>query len=270
MEYKNRELIQVLTLAEVCREVGSSLIFQGGTAIRVFFGGARTSEDLDFYVDVRALTKVDKAADKISIALARVLDYVDGVTLDSHKVRQRHHLHTMWFIFNQVDTRKRLRLKVDFFQVTHHFQKIETHAHLLITAPLVRRNISAFNLFLDRLNMVVQVETTKGILADKVVAILARPYVKGRDFWDIWFLREVLGLSLSKDEIELRKEIYGIRSWKRSLAIGVEGWPSRKELIELLDRDLKRFLDQEELESLRKEAYEKILKPVEDTLIELL
>ncbi len=57
MEYKNRELIQVLTLAEVCREVGSSLIFQGRTAIRAFFGGARTSEDLDFYVDVRALTK---------------------------------------------------------------------------------------------------------------------------------------------------------------------------------------------------------------------
>ena len=40
-------------------------------------------------------------------------------------------------------------------------------------------------MFLDRLNVVVQVETRQGILSDKVVAVLARSYVKGRDFWDI-------------------------------------------------------------------------------------
>lgn len=269
MEYKNRELIQVLSLAEVFREIGPSLIFQGETAIRFFFGGTRTSEDLDFYMDVRTLSKVDKAANKISIALAQVLDYVDGLSLNSHKVYQQHRLHTMWFIFSQEGTRKKLRLKIEFFHVDHHFQKIKTHAHLLITAPFVKRGMSAFNLFLDRLNVVVQVETIEGILADKVAAILARPYVKGRDFWDTWFLREVLGLPVIKDEVELRKKIYGIRSWKRSPAMGDEGWPSRKELIELLDRDLKRFLDQEELKSLRREAYERILKSVENTLIEL-
>ena len=41
MEYENRELIQVLTLAEVCRELGPALIFQGGTTIRVFLGGTK-------------------------------------------------------------------------------------------------------------------------------------------------------------------------------------------------------------------------------------
>ena len=269
MVYDNRELIQVLSLAEIFREVGPSLIFQGGTAIRFFLGGTRTSEDLDFYMDVRMFSNVDKTANRISIALAQVLDYVDGLSLYSHKVYQRNHLHTMWFIFSQEGTRKKLRLKIELFQVDHHFQKIKTYAHLLITAPFVKREVSAFNLFLDRLNVVVQVETTEGILADKIVAILARPYVKGRDLWDTWFLTAVLGVALIKDEVELRKEIYGIHSWKRSPAVGGEGWPPRKELIELLDSDLKRFLDQEELGSLRKEAYERMLKSVEDTLIEL-
>jgi len=103
-----------------------------------------------------------------------------------------------------------------------------------------------------------------------VVAILARPYVKGRDFWDIWFLREVLGLSASREEIDLRREIYRVTRWERSPLMGKEGWPSEKELIELLDRDLERFLDHEELESLRRGGYGRILKTVESTLRELL
>jgi len=99
-----------------------------------------------------------------------------------------------------------------------------------------------------------------------VVAVLARSYVKGRDFWDIWFLRDVLGLSPSKEDIHLRREIYGVTTWERSPIMGGEGWPSEKQLMELLDRDLRRFLDHQELESLRREGYGRILRSVNSAL----
>ncbi len=266
MESKNRELIQILILAEVCRELGSSLIFQGGTAIRVFLGGTRTSEDLDFYMATQALPKLDKTIERIANAITQDLGYLERLSLDSCKVQQQDRLYTLWLSFTQGDKRKRTRFKTEFFEVADHFQKIRSQATLLTTAPLIRREISAFTMFLDRLNVVVQMETPEGILADKVVAILARSYVKGRDFWDLWFLTKVLGLSPSKGEIELRREIYGAQEWKRSPVMGGEGWPPKKELIELLDRDLQRFLAHKELESLREEGYERILKSVEDTL----
>ena len=52
--------------------------------------------------------------------------------------------------------------------------------------------------------------------------------------------------------------------------MGSEGWPSKKELMELLDRDLRRFLDHQELESLRREGYGRILRSVKSVLAELL
>ena len=211
----------------------------------------------------------DKAVQRISTALARVLDYVGG-RLDSYRVHRQDRLHALWFTFTQGDTRKKTRLKVEFFLVGQYFRKITSQASLLATAPMVRREISAFNMFLDRLNVVVQVETPQGILADKVVAVLARSYVKGRDFWDIWFLRDVLGLSPSREDIQLRREIYGVTTWERSPVMGGEGWPSEKELMELLDRDLRRFLDHQERESLKREGYGRILRSVKSALAELL
>jgi predicted nucleotidyltransferase component of viral defense system len=269
MEQQNRELIQVLTLAEACRAMGSSLIFQGGTAIRIFFGGTRTSEDLDFYTQALATDRFEQISQKISSALAQILDYVDDLSLDSHKVSRQKRLHTLWFTFKH-GTSDKIRLKAEFYQTGKLFQKIESQAGLLIASPLVRREISTFNMFLDRLNLVVRVEKPKGILADKAVAVLARPYIKGRDFWDIWFLREVLGTSLSKEDVEIRKYLYKVKKWERPPALGGEYWPSLEELVKILDSDLKRFLQHEELEGLRGERYERILRCVKNTLAELL
>ncbi len=269
MEHEKRELIQIITLAEVCRELGPSLIFQGGTAIRIFLGGTRRSEDLDFYIDSLDSSRLEKAAEKIFSNLTQVLDYVDGVGLESYRLQHQDRLHTIWFTFVQGKTKQRARLKAEFYQGGPNFGKIKSNANLLATAPLVKREISSLSIFLDRLNLVVQVETPQSVLADKMVALLARPHVKGRDLWDIWFLRAVLEIPLSREEIELRKRIYGISAWKRYPLMGGMGWPPQKELMEILDRDLKRFLDQEELRYLRAEGYKRILNYVEGALAEL-
>ncbi len=266
MEPEERELIQVLVLSEVCREMGPSLVFQGGTAIRVFLGGTRRSEDLDFYMAARTSHSLDRYVERIAKAITRDLGYTGELTLESFKLNRQDRLNTVWFGFTWGEGRERSRLKVEFLEVSEHFQGISSQATLLATAPLIRRGISSFGIFLDRLNLVVQVETPEGILADKVVAILARPYVKGRDLWDVWFLTEVIGVSPSRDDVELRRKIYDATPWKRSPAVGGRGWPERKELVELLDRDLQRFLDRDETAALRREDYGRILESVENTL----
>jgi len=259
----DRELVFMLAMAEISMILGPSIIFQGGTAIRIFLGGTRTSEDLDFYIKPQAVHRLGGYLQKAASTLAQDLSCLSEITLDSYRLRQKDQLATGWVVFSYPGKRGKTRVKLEFFNPEDYFKKIHSSVHLLTEAPFVKRNIQRFSLVLDRLSATVRVETPEGILADKIAAILARSYVKGRDFWDLWFLTQVLGVRVHPEEVKLRRKIYGVSEWLRSTEFGGEGWPPKDALVSLLDSDLSRFLKRGELESLRRENYQRLLESVQ-------
>ena len=58
--------------------------------------------------------------------------------------------------------------------------------------------------------VVVRAETEAEILADKVAAFAGRRYVKGRDVFDIWWLRQ-RGIEVDQDMVRRKLEDYGVQ-----------------------------------------------------------
>ncbi len=103
------------------------------------------------------------------------------------------------------------------------------------------------------------------------MAVTKRPYIKGRDFWDIWFIGNTLKLKASEETVRHRMKIYGLKENLRSsnLRFAQGGWPPEKELLCRLNADLKRFLSADQLAWLENTRYQALIKAVHDTLIML-
>ena len=136
-------------------------------------------------------------------------------------------------------------------------------------SPEVNFLIASQKIFPVSANTVIPFETASGILADKIVAVTNRTYIKGRDFWDIWFIGNTLKLKASEKTVRNRMKIYGLKKNLRSsnLRFAEEGWPPEKELLAALNADLKRFLSADQLAWLENTRYQALIKAVHDTLI---
>jgi len=108
---------------------------------------------------------------------------------------------------------------------------------LNIPLYLNKTEILSFEIF----DFPIKVETKEEILIDKVVAFGLRNYIKGRDIWDIYFIKKDINEFdfniLSKKIRDYRKEVsYFIKGTYKNLEI------VDKKGIEILEAEMKRFL----------------------------
>jgi predicted nucleotidyltransferase component of viral defense system len=68
--------------------------------------------------------------------------------------------------------------------------------------------ISAGEFRVPRPHTVIVVQTPAEILSDKVRALLERPYLKGRDFFDLWYLYSILKTPVEARIIENKFTLY--------------------------------------------------------------
>jgi hypothetical protein len=120
---------------------------------------------------------------------------------------------------------------------------------------------------IPRPNSVMVVETREEILSDKVRALLERPYLKGRDIYDVWHLRERLHVQVVRNVAERKFSCYAApfrpqRSpeWFQS---------SDGELHVAIENDLGRFLSPEVMTACRDEGYRPFLDAVKGLFLEL-
>jgi predicted nucleotidyltransferase component of viral defense system len=52
------------------------------------------------------------------------------------------------------------------------------------------------------------VETPEEILTDKLKALYERPYLKGRDLYDLWFLHSMLGVQTHLEQLDRKLKSY--------------------------------------------------------------
>lgn len=172
-----REYLQARILG-VLQRVGVMipLAFHGGTALRFLFGAARFSEDLDFALE-QAGTQYDL---RTWLRIIQATFAKEGYAIDL-KVSDRKTVHSAFIRFRgllyELDLSPRreetLAIKIE----------VDTNppAGAVLTTSVVRRHLT----------LQLQHHDPASLLAGKLHAILHRPYVKGRDLYDLlWYLSD--------------------------------------------------------------------------------
>ena len=152
------------------------LAFHGGTALRFLYASARYSEDLDFALE-RASSRYDFRAYLRAIQGEFT---AEGYTVDL-KVNDRKVVHSAFVRF--VGLLYELGLSPHRSEVLSVKIEVDTNppAGAALTTSLVRRHVT----------LQLQHHDRASLLAGKLHAILQRPYVKGRDLYDLlWFLSD--------------------------------------------------------------------------------
>jgi predicted nucleotidyltransferase component of viral defense system len=201
-------LLSALSEARVLRHV----VFQGGTALRLCYGGERYSEDLHFvYEKIRS--NVDKiefdrlvrdALEATKKSLHRSFD------IDPDQIAFRQPAHPMaiksdsasvaaWQIVVPIGPTPRSPkscIKIEFANVPYY----DCGPNVVRATPgLVQMD-----------DVILTVERPDEILADKVVALTAGEVMKYRDVWDVWYLINKLDAQADRDMVRRKFADYGV------------------------------------------------------------
>lgn len=204
-EYLQTEILQILSRSDF----GAKLSFLGGTCLRFAYKIERFSEDLDFDLIVKEEVDFQELANYLEKELERL-----GFVVDT-KVKRTENIFVIFVKFSQVMKRMGLsdlddqKLKIKFEVDPKPLKSINYHSEIVSAYG------KSFNIIINDL------ET---LFAQKILAIIFRPYQKGRDFYDlVWFL--------SQKNIEPNYEIFKEKGIKIS---------NRKELIDFLEEQAKK------------------------------
>jgi predicted nucleotidyltransferase component of viral defense system len=190
-------LLSALSDAGVLRHV----VFRGGTALRLCYGGERYSEDLDFvcgkagsYVDNIEFDRlVGDALETAKKSLHRDFD------IDPGQIALKQPSHPMainsdavsvaaWQIVVPIGPARhspKSRSKIEFANVASY----DNGPNVVRATPgLVQMQ-----------DVILTAESADEILADKAVALTAREAPKYRDVWDVWYLVNKLNARADRD-----------------------------------------------------------------------
>ena len=178
----------------------ASIAFHGGTCLRFLYSIPRYSEDLDF-----ALERSSAVYDFRALVRRIERDFsAEGYMVDA-QVRDTHPVHSAFIRFPGL--LHELSLSSQRAEVTAVKVKVDTRpqAGARFATTLVRRHV-LLNLFHhDRASL----------LAGKLHALLARPHVKGRDLYDLfWYLGD---RSWPPPNLEMLANALGQTGWNGPL-----------------------------------------------------
>jgi len=168
-----REYLQLKTLQYIYGTThGASLVFMGGTAIHLFTGSPRVSEDLDFNNRGVSTSEFRTLAGDVVRRFA-LEDVACDVVVKEHQ--------SMTAVFRFTDMLQRWGLTGHRDSVLR--IKVDTQSRNFDVTP-ERRILSRLDVFVP-----VLMTPTTVLLAQKFTALLHRPRTMGRDLYDIsWLL----------------------------------------------------------------------------------
>ena len=227
-------LLSALSDAGVLRHV----VFQGGTALRLCYGGERYSEDLDFvcgkagsYVDKIEFDRlVLEALETTKKSLHRDFDIDPNQIVlkqptQPTAIKSNSASVTAWQIVVPIVPTPRSaksRIKIEFANVPSYDG-----------GPNVARATQGLVQMQD---VILTAESANEILADKAVALTARQVLKYRDAWDVWYLVNKLNAQADRDIVTRKFADYGTSD------VGAKAKQRREELAK--SSTAKLFLDE--------------------------
>lgn len=209
-----------------------SLVFQGGTALRLCYGGNRYSEDLDFASNDKFTPELMNEFKRIFVD-SILTKYNLSATVDEPS-RQEPEEETKVFVqkwsakveIPSTKGQKQPKINIDIAGVPSYKYELK----------MIQSNYTGIRTF-----AAVNVETLEEILADKIIAVAGRPYFKARDFWDIkWLVDQKV--PLNPELVALKIKDYGIESFEQHIHGRLMSL-QEKEIKNLFKKEMIRFLD---------------------------
>ena len=164
-------------------DLGKSLVFQGGTALRLCYGNQRYSEDLDF---VRSAplepTHFEHFKETLKTSIAERYELDVRISDPKRSLNQRttdasiavHRFTAMIAIDKPGFKNQKIHIEIADIPAYDARPRMINNPYAEYGAGPVMLNVSS----------------EKEILADKVIAVAGRDYIKARDIWDIKWLRD--------------------------------------------------------------------------------
>lgn len=268
---RRAEVSQLILLYHLYSQSGShDLIFQGGTALRWCYGGSRFSEDLDFVtpLDEKALHRILGKA--LKAAEREMIPHFGPGKMSTIDKSTRSDTKKLFIHYQPVTSRERVSVKLEFEGIKKGLSP-DTKKTILSSLPSVSYLVTSGDFRIPRPSTVLVVETPAEILSDKIRALLERRYIKGRDIYDIWYLRSALGASVLKEQVEKK---FGMYLWpfkasrKLTFFINPSG-EARRELQTAIQHDLSRFLPPDVMRVHAEEGYDSFLHILAEQFAEL-
>jgi len=192
------------------------LTFQGGTALRLCYGGSRYSEDLDFVCP--EATRADHWQ-KFEQILQRTIAKSAGCTVSlrppvagggDHVAVERRQAR-VYLPAQATSQRRTERINIEVARLPAWDAAFR----------FLRSNHPPQSAKPGHGEILLQVESESEILADKVVALAGRPYLKARDVWDVnWLLQK--GVQLDPEMVAEKSERYRLGPLTTALDAAVE------------------------------------------------
>lgn len=244
---RNAEIAQLILLRQLYSLSGSrSLIFQGGTALRWCYGGSRFSEDLDFVTPLHTDLVRDMLKKMLKTVEREMVPHFGSGAMTTFEKTTREDTLKIFVVYHPVSSREKISVKLEFEGIRKDILP-DTKNFILSALPAVSYLITTGEFRIPRPTAVLVAETPQEVLSDKIRALLERRYLKGRDIFDIWYLRTVLNAAVSREIIERKFTMY---AWPFKAARHLDFFanPSleiRDEMIGAIREDLYRFLPRE-------------------------
>ena len=240
-----QEEMQKAILAYLSRERAfNDIVFQGGTSLRFFYGNPRFSEDLDFVLK-QGENKIDllQKISKIQTYITNVFPFLEGIKIDTQKNDQYMQRLIFKTISNLPDQKLRIHVELAYVPSYHNQPRILNYPPL---------------------NPAIRVEGASEILADKIVALALRSYLKGRDIWDIFFLTVEKQISVPWDLVFQKSKDYNTTPSKLKEKLLIANKKLSKEGASTLSDEMKRFLPKTLLDQYE-DAFSEIINQVAKT-----
>jgi predicted nucleotidyltransferase component of viral defense system len=259
-------LLQLILLHTLYSQGGSDqLIFQGGTALRWIYGAQRASEDLDF-VSSMSPAELRKLIDQ-ALPQTRHLSLSQfGTGVFEEKPRHASLGSFRTFILFKPNTqREKINVRIEVEQNHSNYSPAKQKIPMMDCPPV-------FNLMKEGLltlpysSSILVVETPEEILTDKLRALYERPYLKGRDLYDLWFLHSMLGTRTHLEPLDRKLKSY-VRPFRvtRKPSFFLKK-KSKRQLQDALQTDLRRFLPLPVYKVLEASDFAPIFQSVEEIM----
>lgn len=267
------EIVQLIILhCLYTQKESKQIFFQGGTAIRWCYGGTRFSEDLDFVTSLKK-DEIARTIEKSAKIIERAM--VAHFGMGSFSLNERKSRATSYRAFldyRPAQKRGKISVRTDFEQLKTESYP-ENEKFIFSTLPGVAPLIATGIFKIPSPHSIIVVETPEEILSDKVRSLLERKYLKGRDFYDIWFLTHSLQVrctpgmlrnkfSLYEEPfVERRPLEYFLTLAQDNSAIATVG--------SLIRDDLQRFIPQDMMNVVEKDNFKVLIQTVASVIREL-
>ncbi len=273
--YKNgvirkSEYLQLILLDSIYAQTGSEqLIFQGGTALRWVYSGPRFSEDLDFVTHLReaAIEEILNKAFQKARAVC-VAQFGPG-SWEQNRKSGRKGATRVFFIYRPDRQRERIAVKCE-FETLRPGHEPDHKRHVLRDLPNVAHMVAHGGLIMLYSSSIILAETIEEIFSDKIRALFERPYLKGRDIFDLWWMGRIGHVAPDWRTVERKLEMYDAPFTPAREPDYFRKAASRPDIMAAIQSDLSRFVPERIFSQYEAEQFSGFLTALDSVTSELM